>query len=305
MRVIVTGATGFIGQPLVKALRERGDQVVALSRGVDRARQILGPDVEVVEWDPSQPGVWMDAFSGADGVVNLAGEQMVSPFEPWTKAKKERVLASRVDSTKAVVEAIEQASPRPTVLVNQSAIGYYGSQGDAVLTESSPVGSDFLAYVVENWEAAARAVERIGVRLVLLRTGLVLGRGGGLLQQFVMPFRLFVGGTMGASKQWVSWIHMDDEVGLIIYALTHDTVSGVVNAASPNPVTMDLFSRQIGQTINRPSWVPYLDVAMKIALGERSQAVLASQRVLPERAEAAGYQFRHTESAEALQSLLR
>lgn len=302
MKIIVTGATGFIGRALVQALLERGDQVVALTRNAAQARQGLPSAVTVLEWHPPQPGPWMEAFSDADGVVNLAGEQVVSPFQPWTKTEKERILASRVEATRAVVEAIRQASPRPTVLVNQSAIGYYGSQGDTTLTEASPNGSDFLAYVVENWEAAARPVEQLGVRLVLLRTGIVLGQGGELAM-LALPFRLFAGGTMGYPGQWVSWIHLEDEVQLMIYALTHGDVRGVVNAVAPSPVTMDVFSRQLGQVLHRPSWVPLLGPVMRLALGERAQAVLASQRVLPQAAQQAGYQFRHTQSDEALRSI--
>jgi uncharacterized protein len=299
LKIIVAGATGFIGRAVVAALRDRSDQVVALSRNVPKAQQALGPNVEILEWNPPQSGPWMEAFNGADGVVNVSGEQVVSPFEPWTRAKKERILSSRVDPTTAIVGAIRQADPRPPVLINQSAIGYYGSQGDTILTESSPPGADFLAYVVERWEVAAKPVEEVGVRLVLLRTGIVLGRGGEL-PLLALPFRFFAGGTMGSPTQWLSWIDLEDEVGLIVYALGHETLRGPVNATSPNPVTMDIFSRQIGKALNRPSWVPMLDVAMRIGLGERSQAILASQRVLPEAARAAGYQFRHVDSEESL-----
>jgi uncharacterized protein (TIGR01777 family) len=302
MKIIVTGATGFIGRALVEALLERGDQVVALTRGVEKAQEVLGPNVEALEWHAPQPGPWMDAFNGADGVVNLAGEP-VGP-RPWTQAQKERILASRVDATRAVVEAIKQANPRPSVLVNGSAIGYYGSQGDTVLTEESPNGSDFLAYVVASWERAAMPVTDLGVRLVLIRTGIVLGRGGGALRQMALPFRFFVGGTMGRRGQWVSWIHMDDEVGLIIYALTHDSLSGPVNATAPTPVTMEVFSRQIGQALDRPSWVPMLGTAIELSLGELGRSLLSSQRVLPRVAEASGYRFRHTESGQALRSVL-
>lgn len=304
MKVIVAGGTGFIGRALVRALQLRGDRVVVLTRSAARADGLFPPGVEAVEWHPPRSGPWMEAFNGADAVVNLSGELVVEPLKPWTEARRAEIRASRVDSTRAVVEAIKGAEPRPGVLVNQSAIGYYGSQGDIVLTEESPPGSDFLAGVVKDWEAAAAPVEEIGVRLVILRTGIVLGTDGGMLPQLVLPFKFYAGGTMGDPGQWFSWIHLEDEVELIIYALTHDGVRGAVNATAPNPVTMKVFSQEIGAALSRPSWVPFVGLGMRVALGRRAEAALASQRVLPAAAEAAGYMFRHAQSGEALRSLL-
>ncbi|GAC1644367.1 MAG: TIGR01777 family oxidoreductase [Chloroflexota bacterium] len=304
MKVLVAGATGFIGRALVRALLERGDTVIALTRNEQSATRALGGAVETVAWDPHQRGPWMDAFRAADGVVNLAGSTVASPTRPWTVAEKQKIRASRLDATAAIVEAIAGADPKPRVLVNVSAIGYYGSPGSTPVTESSPPGSDFLARVCIDWEAAARRVETMGVRLVVCRTGLVLGKEGGLLPQLVLPFRLFAGGTMGNPDQWVSWIHIEDEIGLLLVALDDDTVTGPLNLTAPNPVTMDVFSRQIGQTIGRPSWVPFIGTAMKIGLGERTTATLASQRVLSEVPQRNAYRFRHTDSAEALRSIL-
>jgi uncharacterized protein (TIGR01777 family) len=303
MKVIVSGATGFIGAALVKALRQGGDEVVALTRNVDKARLRLGVDIEALEWRPPELGPWTNAFDGADGVVNLAGEPVAD--KRWSAAQKERILMSRVDATKAVVGAIERANPRPKVLISGSAVGYYGSRGNEDLTEDSPPGSDFLAFVVQEWEAAAQPVETLGVRLVVLRTGgMVLGADGGALPRMELPFRFFAGGTMGEPGQWLSWIHIDDEVGLILYALDHDTVRGPVNATAPYPVTMEVFSREIGEALGRPSWVPMMAPMMRLVLGERAHAIMSSQRVLPKAAEAAGYQFKHTDSAEALRSIL-
>jgi len=304
MKIVISGATGFIGQALVKALLARGDQVVALARTVEKAQQTLGPEVEVATWQPGRPGSWMTVFNGADGVVNLAGAPVADPLKPWTEEAQALIRSSRIDSTHSMVEAIKQAEPKPPVLVNASAVGYYGSQGDAILTESSPAGNDFLAGVVKDWEAAARPVEELGVRLVLLRTGIVLGAEGGALPALAMPFRMFAGGTMGEPGQWVPWIHLEDEIGLILYALDHESLRGPVNAGSPHPVTMDLFCRQIGQALHRPSWVPGYSTLLKLALPKRKDAFLASDRMAPEAALAAGYRFRYMDSGEALQAIL-
>jgi uncharacterized protein (TIGR01777 family) len=303
MKIIVTGATGFIGKALVKELLQRGHKVVALTRGLEGARRALGPHVEVLEWHPPQLGPWADSFQTADGVVNLAGEPVAN--KRWTEEQKARLRASRLDATRAVVDAITRSEPRPTVLVNQSAIGYYGSQGDAVLTEESQPGSDFLARLVVEWEAAAKPVEAAGVRLVILRTGIVLGAGGGALPPMVLPFRMFAGGTMGDPGQWVSWIHLDDEIETIVRALTFDTMRGTYNAVAPNPVTMETLSGQIGRTVSRPSWVPGYGTVMRMALGrERGPAILSSERVLPARLQADGYEFHYTQSHEALKAVL-
>lgn len=309
MKIVISGGTGFIGSALVKALHERGDEVTILTRDARQATRHFPFFVQVQEWRPPQVGAWATALNGADAVVNLAGQPiagtdpMKAVTQRWTPRRKAEILSSRVDATTALVEALRSANPRPHVLINQSAIGYYGSQGDAVLTESSPVGKDFVAHVVQQWEAATKPVEELGVRLVLLRTGIVLGKCGGALPPLVLPFRIFMGGTMGAPGQWVSWIHLDDEIGLILYALDHAEVQGVVNATAPNPVTMEELSQQIGRALGRPSWVPRMDIPLRLALGEQAEALLSSERVLPTRAQELGYPFRWTDSAEALRDL--
>lgn len=302
MNIIISGATGFIGHALVRELLRRGHRVTALSRDVQSARRSLEAGVEVVEWHPPRLGAWAAAIDGADGVVNLAGTPVVSPIKPWTDAYRAGVRNSRVQATQAVVEAIRAAGTRPRVLVNQSAIGYYGSQGATPLTEESPSGTDFLAGVVRDWEAAARPVEDFGVRLVLPRTGIVLGRGG-LLAQLSLPFRFFAGGTMGYPNQWVSWIQIEDEVAILIDALEGD-LCGPINATAPEPVTMDALSRQIGAALHRPAWVPPYGPFLKLVLGKRAEAVLASQRVIPERLLAAGFPFRYRDIGAAVRASL-
>lgn len=304
MKIVVGGGTGFIGSALVRALKMRGDQVTVLSLNTEEARRHAGPGVEVREWHPPQPGPWMEVLDGADAVVNLAGAPVASPMQPWTAKRKAIIRDSRVDSTAAIVEAISQARNRPAVFVSQSATGYYGgTTGAKVLTEESPPGEDFLADVCQAWEAAASPAAELGVRVVHPRTGIVLGHGG-LLAQITLPFKLYIGGTMGYPQQWISWIHLEDEVDLIIHALTHDDVRGPINATAPNPVTMDLFSREIGRALSRPVWAPFYGPLLKLVLGKRAEAVLASQRVIPERAQATGYMFRHAQSGEAIRSIL-
>jgi uncharacterized protein (TIGR01777 family) len=302
VHILVSGATGFIGRPLVRELLRRGHRVTALTRDVEAARRALGPSVEAVAWHPPQMGPWTANVNGTDGVVNLAGVPVVSPFKPWTHAYRAAVRDSRVNATRALVEAISAAETRPRVLVNQSAIGYYGAQGATVLTEESPPGSDFLAGVVQDWEAAARLVEELGVRLVLPRTGIVLGHGG-LLAQLSLPFRLFAGGTMGYPDQWFSWIYIDDEVAVLTVALEGE-LDGPINATAPEPVTMDVLSLQIGTALHRPVWVPFYGLFLKLVLGKRAEAVLGSQRVIPDRLLAAGFSFRYPDIGPAVRAAL-
>lgn len=301
MRVIVTGATGFIGGALVRALLQRGDSVVALTRNVESARGRLPPGVEAVQWNGRDEGPWIEVFNGADGVVNLAGENAFT--KPWTEREKQRILRSRVDASSAVVNAISKADPRPPVLVNASGMDYYGSQGDTVLTEESPTGSGFLAGVTRQWEAAARKAEDLGVRVVLLRNSLVLGRQGGILPLMSLPFRFFLGGVIGG-KQWVSWIHIDDEVGIILYALTHDDIRGPVNSAAPNPVPMRVFSQEIGRALHRPVWAPVPTALIRTVAGEQGNVILGSIRLQPRAVQEAGYRFQYPELSQALHEAL-
>lgn len=301
MKVIVTGATGFIGGALVRALLQRGDAVVALTRNVEAARRKLPPGVEAVQWDVRDGGPWMDVFNGADGVVNLAGENAFT--KPWTQREKQRILQSRVDATNVVVNALAKADPRPRVLVNASGMDFYGSQGDTVLTEESPSGSTFLAGVTRQWEAAARKAEDLGVRVVLMRNSLVFGRQGGILPLVALPFRFFMGGVIGG-KQWVSWIAIDDEVGLIIFALTHDELRGPVNAAAPNPVPMRVFSQEIGRALHRPVWAPVPAGLVRTVLGEQGNVILGSIRLQPKVAQEAGYHFQYPELSQTLREEL-
>lgn len=304
MRVVVGGATGFIGSALVRALLARGDEVTVLATSAARARERFGSAVEVREWHPPASGEWTGAVIGADAVVNLAGTPVIKPFQPWTAEEKHRIRASRVDSTAALVQAIQAAEPRPRVFVSQSAIGYYGDHGDALLIEESAPGGDFMASVVQEWEAAARPVEAAGVRLVLPRTAIVLGKGGEM-PLLALPFKLFFGGVLGHKDQWFSWIHLDDEIGLILHAIDNEEAKGPINATAPHPVTMETFSRELGSALHRPCWFPLYPLLFRLGLGQRSQALLTSQRVTPDRATALGYTFKYPNVDEALKAVFK
>ena len=308
MRVFITGGTGLVGSHLVKKLRERGDQVVLLSRRPDAANQFVGSDCTVITGDPTVPGAWMDAVGGCDGVVNLAGEGIFN--RRWSQEFKDLIASSRIKSTQNIVAALgktpvaDAPGSSARVLVSASAIGYYGPHNDEELTEDALAGNDFLATVSSDWEKAAQTALAHGVRVVLLRTGIVLARQGGALAKMLTPFKLFIGGPIGAGKQWMSWIHIDDEVGLILFALDHAAINGPLNAVAPNPVTNKEFSKALGTALGRPSFLPTPGFALRVMLGESAQIITTGQRVAPTKALAAGYVFKFTHVQAALKDLL-
>ncbi len=299
MRAFVTGATGLVGRAVCAALVGRGDAVTALSRGKDAAAR-LPEGVRTVAGDPSIPGAWQDALAGCDACVHLAGEPVAEGR--WTAEKKRRIRESRVRSTANVAAAIGAGGP--SVLVSGSAVGFYGSRGDEVLDESAAPGDDFLAEVSRAWEEAARAAER-RARVVLLRTGIVLAREGGALPKLVQPFRLFAGGPLGDGAFWQPWIHLADEVGLVLLALDDARARGPMNATAPAPVRNRDLARAIGRALHRPSALRTPALAVRLAIGEAAGVVLASQRAVPRAALALGHRFRFPEIDGALQDLLR
>jgi uncharacterized protein (TIGR01777 family) len=300
MRIFLTGGTGLVGTLLVKRLRERGDHVIVLSRRPEAAQQLTGDNVSVVVGDPAKSGPWMDAVADCQAVVHLAGEGLFN--RRWNQAFKDLIVSSRIDSTKNIATAM--ARTKNAVLVSGSAIGIYGPRGDEELTEASPHGSDFLAKLCLDWENAATAAARHGVRVVLLRTGIVLDLAGGALKQMLPPFKMFVGGPIGSGKQYMSWIHNEDEVGLILFAIDQASVTGPLNATAPNPVTNKQFAQALGKVLGRPSFMPTPAFALRVMLGESAQIVTNGQRVMPAKALAAGYQFKFTEIETALRDLL-
>jgi len=295
VKVVITGGTGFLGSALAESLAAQGHDVVSLSR-------VAGGTYKGVRHVPV-PGGYSE-IDGADAVVNLAGAGIAD--QRWTPARRSILLQSRVSVTRAVVDACARAVTKPRVLISGSAIGYYGSSLDAVFDESSPAGADFLAQLCASWEQEARAVEPLGVRCVLIRTGLVLGRTGGLLKKMAPPFRMFVGGPIGSGKQWMSWIHIDDWIGIVKMAISNDAVHGPVNLVAPAPVTNREFSHALGRALHRPSVMPLPEFAVRLMFGEMADgALLASQNVEPAAARSSGYQFKYSAVQEALRAALK
>jgi uncharacterized protein (TIGR01777 family) len=303
MRIAITGGSGFIGRRLVARLLEQGDQVLVLTRRLEQARRILGesPNLKLLPYDPYQPQAWAAALEGYEGIVNLAGEPLAS--SRWTETKKKEIRRSRVETTQALVQALASLNQKPQVMISSSAVGYYGShpEGDP-LTETDPPAQDFLAEVCQAWEAAARSAEELGIRLAILRTGIVLGPDGGALGQMLAPFQFFIGGTIGSGKQWLSWIHREDWVSLVCFLLEQG--SGVFNATAPNPVQMEEFCRTLGQVLGRPSWLPVPELALELLLGEAAQVVLTGQKVIPQAALQMGFTFQYPQLKEALRQIL-
>ncbi len=302
MRVLVTGASGLIGSALCDSLLARGDEVVGLSRDPVRAGE-REPQVTWHPWEPTLERPAAAAFAGVDGVVHLLGEKI---NQRWSEAAKRKIMETRRTGTHNLLGTIAGLERKPGVLVSQSAVGYYGDRGDAVLTEADgPGGESFDSEVVVAWEGAAREAEAEGLRLVIVRTGQVLDPDGGLLGELLLPFRLGLGGPIAGGEQYLSWIHRDDEVGILTWALDDPEVSGVVNGSSPNPVTNKGFSKALGRALGRPAVLPLPGFALDLKFGKEFGRVLrGGQRVVPKRTEELGYEFRYPELDVALQDLV-
>lgn len=301
MKVLVTGASGLIGAALCDALLARGDEVVGLTRDPAKGR-LKQPGVIWHAWEPTLERPAGEAFDGVEGVVNLVGEKI---NQRWTDAAKRKIMESRRTATHNLVATIASLDRKPGVLVSQSAVGYYGDGGDAVLDESVPPGSSFDAEVVQEWEKAAREVEGSGLRLAILRTGQVLDPEGGMLAELLTPFKLGVGGPLAGGNQYLAWIHRDDEIGLILWALDNESVSGVLNATAPNPATNRDFSKALGRALNRPAVMPVPGLVLDLKFGgEFGKVLRGGQRAVPKRAQELGYEFKHPQLAKALKDLL-
>ena len=301
MRVIVSGGSGLIGRALVADLAADGHRATVLSRNPGRLRG-LPEGVTAAAWDAKTAEALTPLLAGADAVVHLAGAGIADGR--WTAERKRRIRDSRVNSSSAIAAAMAAADPRPAVLLQGSAVGFYGPRGDEELTEESAPGDDFLAEVCREWEQASAGVEEVGVRRALLRTGVVLALEGGALPKMLLPFRLFAGGPAGSGRQYMPWIHLADEVGAIRFLLSSPEARGPFNLTAPEPVTNKEFGRALGRVLRRPSFLPAPAFALKLALGEMSKILLEGQRALPRRLEQAGYRFQFPELEGALRALL-
>ena len=298
MRVVITGATGFIGRALCARLHS-DYEIIALSRNATRAQQSLGRLAKVVQWDAKTPTGWATQADGALAIVNLAGENIGSGR--WTKSKKHRILWSRLDATNAIVEAVKQADSKPKVIIQASAVGYYGSRQDEQLNETSPPGQGFPVNVCQEAESFEDQIESLGVRFVAIRTGLVLGPNGGVLDRLAKPFRFYLGGHLGTGKQWFSWISLDDEVAAIQFLMENERLHGVFNLTAPQPVTAKELSEVLGRVLQKPAWLAVPGFALRLALGEMAEKlILSGQRVLPRRLLEAGFQFKYDNVESAL-----
>ena len=298
MNVTVSGATGRVGRHLVAALKARGDDVVALSRDPDKAGEQLG--VKAYAWDLKNEAVPKEALLGRDAVVHLAGEDV---GQRWNKEIKAEILDSREKGTRNMVHSIFETKPRPKTFICASAAGYYGDRGSEVVDEAEPSGSDWLSEVVARWERQAETA-KVGTRLVIVRTGIVLDADGGALAKMLPPFKAGVGGPIGSGKQYMPWIHLDDLIGIYLAAIDNQDFHGPINASAPEPATNKDFAKALGHAIKRPALAPVPGIAIKAMYGEMSQIVLKGVRMVPGRAAELGYEFQHPDLGEALRSTL-
>ena len=309
MKIVIAGGTGFLGRALVAHLSARGHEIVVLSRHATPSAS--GGNVRHMSWNPDgrlPSGVsadlnWPREIEGASAVINLAGAGIAD--KRWTAARKRELKGSRVFSTRSLVAAIRAATNRPGIFIQGSAVGYYGTGGDEIFDESFPPGLDLLGEMCVAWEAEAHGVTAMGARLVVLRSGVVLGPGGGVVKQMARPFKLFVGGPVASGRQYLSWIHRDDWLALVTWALESSSVSGVYNATSPEPVTNEEFSKALGKALGRPSWLRVPAFALRILFGEMANEMLIrGQRVVPKRALAEGFRFSYAAVEPAIKAAI-
>ncbi len=302
-RVIITGATGFIGKALCFRLAEEGYEVVSLTRSLKKGKELFGNKAIAARWDGKSAENWQAFVDGALAIVNLAGENIGSGR--WTPQKKESILRSRLDAGRAVVEAVESVEKKPEVVIQASAIGYYGSRDDELIDENSSPGEGFLAGVAKEWELSTQKVESLDVRRVVIRSGVVLDRDGGAFLRLLKPFRFFAGGSLGSGRQWFSWIHLADELEAILFLIRREDLQGVFNLTAPESLIQKDFARILGKILKRPSRLPAPGFMLRLFLGEMAEEMLlVSQRVAPKRLLEAGFNFRYPQAELALREIL-
>ena len=298
MRLVITGATGFIGSALCEKLLAQGHALTLLTRGSPRDANT--GTKRWLHWTPGALREWDVALDGADGVINLAGEPIAE--KKWIPTQRRRIEKSRIDATRSLVQACAKAKQRPQFLINASAVGYYGPHGDEMITEEIAPGNDFLSVLCRDWEEEAKKAEELGMRVVRLRIGIVLGHGGGALGKMAVPFKFFGGGALGSGQQWMSWIHLEDLVGLIVQTIDDPRTAGPINATAPTPVRNKEFCQTLAKVMHRPCWATVPGFALRMALGDMAEMLLTGQRVIPAVAEKSGYRFRYPTLEPALQA---
>jgi len=301
-KIIITGATGSIGQNLVRELSARGDEVIIFTRKLEKSLQKLPGVKNSIKWDYNKPDEWKEHLNGVDAVVHLAGANLGA--KRWNEDYKKLAYDSRIVSTRNLVEAIKSVENKPKAFICSSATGFYGNRYDEVLDENSSSGNDFLATLCNDWEKEARKVEQYGVRRVSIRTGLVLMKDEGVLKQILLPFKLFIGGPLGNGRQWFPWIHIDDIVGIYLHAIDNPNVTGAINGASPGIVTMKQFAKQFGKILRRPSIFPIPKFALKIAAGELGKYAVMSQRTSVDKILSTGYEFKFNNLGNCLEKII-
>jgi uncharacterized protein (TIGR01777 family) len=309
MKIIITGGTGDIGRYLITELKQHGHELIVLSRSPQKYKGSIDSDVRLVQWDAKTADGWDSEADGADAIVNLSSENIAGDnFLParWTDEQKRKIKQSRINAGKAVVEAVQQAQQKPKLVLQSSAVGYYGPRNDgSILDESAPPGSDFLGQVGGEWEASTAPVKEMGLRQAIVRTGLVQVAESGTLQRLLFQYKLFGGGPFGGGQQWWAWIHIRDVVKAMRFLLEKEDADGPYNLTAPNPVTNKEYSKVLGRVLKRPSFIPIPAFAMRLLVGEVATVVLDGQRAVPTRLQEAGYDFQFTNLEPALEDLLK
>lgn len=300
MKIVIAGGSGFIGKALIRHLQQAGHRVIVLTRKPVAQQPPQAGPLLYEHWDAKTAGPWINQIDGADAVINLSGEPIAA--KRWTTAQKNKIVASRIEAAEAIIDAISRAKKKPSVLVNASAVGYYGNVPFGNVTENADKGTGFLADTCEQWEKTALRAGSSGVRVVLARIGIVLEKGGGALAKMLPPFYFFAGGSLGSGKQWLPWIHIEDAAKALLYAVENQGISGPMNLTAPEPVTMREFCSSLGKVIGRPSWAPVPAFALKMLLGEMSDMLLEGQKAVPEKLLKSGFRFQYPEIQKAIEA---